>query len=417
MIDRWRQPPAGGRRRRQSLIGIVTRADLVRAFVRSDADGRAARSARTCSAARCWIEPGEVEVEVHRRRGAARRARSRRRADAELIPRFVQRVPGVRRVLSKLRWREDGAGASRQLLEQALVDRVAHELGAGRQPELLHDVRPVRLGRAHRDVEHLRDLLVRVAEREQPQHLALALRERVGLLARLRLGLGRDQPRAERRDGRSGRRPRPPAPRRRPRRRPPPSGRSRSRPRRTPRARSAGRPASRAQHLRLRRLLEHERHALDPALAGHDDVHQDDVGLLRARLEDGRRGRRRPRRRPRCRPRRRAARCRPERTTAWSSTIRTRIVVIRSRGHLDHDRRARLPRVDSTASLPPSSPTRSLIPTRPSPSPRRRPAPKPRPSSSITARHRAVAPGDDDADGGRARACLTTFVSASWTIR
>ena len=65
------------------------------------------------------------------------------------------------------------------VLEQAVVERVADELGAAREAELLHDVRAVRLGRAHRDVELLRDLLVRVAEREQPQHLALALGERV----------------------------------------------------------------------------------------------------------------------------------------------------------------------------------------------------------------------------------------------
>ena len=42
------------------------------------------------------------------------------------------------------------------------------------------------------------------------------------------------------------------------------------------------------EHLRVGRLLEHERHALDPALAGHDDVHQDHVRLLLARLEHGR---------------------------------------------------------------------------------------------------------------------------------
>ena len=60
-------------------------------------------------------------------------------------------------------------------------------------------MRPVRLGRAHRDVEHLRDLLVRVAEREQPQHLPLAVRERILLGAAALLGLGRDEPRTQRR--------------------------------------------------------------------------------------------------------------------------------------------------------------------------------------------------------------------------
>src|SRR5262249_9449699 len=68
------------------------------------------------------------------------------------------------------------------LHEQPALDRDAHELGAGGEPELLHDPCPVRLGRAHGDVELLRDLLIRVAEREQFQDLALTVRERVGLL-------------------------------------------------------------------------------------------------------------------------------------------------------------------------------------------------------------------------------------------
>ena len=58
-------------------------------------------------------------------------------------------------------------------------------------------MRPVRLGGAHRDVEHLRDLLVRVAEGEQAQHLALAVRERILLRELRRLGVGGHQPSAE----------------------------------------------------------------------------------------------------------------------------------------------------------------------------------------------------------------------------
>src|SRR5581483_8492091 len=53
---------------------------------------------------------------------------------------------------------------------------VEPDLGAGLEAQLLHDVGAVRLGRAHRDVEHLRDLLVRVPQGEQAQHLALSLR-------------------------------------------------------------------------------------------------------------------------------------------------------------------------------------------------------------------------------------------------
>lgn len=66
-------------------------------------------------------------------------------------------------------WRAGVVVARRQslaLFEEALCERVAHELGACRQPEFPHDVRTVRLGRANRDVEHLGDLLVRVPESE-----------------------------------------------------------------------------------------------------------------------------------------------------------------------------------------------------------------------------------------------------------
>ena len=76
-------------------------------------------------------------------------------------------------------WAAGVSAARRDVLEQALGERVADELGAAREPELLHDVRAVRLRRADGDVEHLRDLLVRVAEREQAEHLALAVGERI----------------------------------------------------------------------------------------------------------------------------------------------------------------------------------------------------------------------------------------------
>jgi len=55
-------------------------------------------------------------------------------------------------------------------------------------------VRPVRLGRAHGDEELFRDLLVRVPQREQPQHFALSLGERILLGPPALLGLGRDEP-------------------------------------------------------------------------------------------------------------------------------------------------------------------------------------------------------------------------------
>jgi CBS domain-containing protein len=91
----------------ERLIGIITRADLVRAFVRSDTEiEQEIREDVLCRM--LWIEPGDVEVEV-----AAGEVRLtgevETKTDAEVIPTFVQRVPGVVGVLSKLRWREDNA--------------------------------------------------------------------------------------------------------------------------------------------------------------------------------------------------------------------------------------------------------------------------------------------------------------------
>lgn len=84
-----------------NLVGIVTRADLVRAFVRSDEE--IAREIREDVLGRTlWISPETVTVEVED--GEVRLAGTvETRADAELIPSFVQRVPGVVNVLSKLR--------------------------------------------------------------------------------------------------------------------------------------------------------------------------------------------------------------------------------------------------------------------------------------------------------------------------
>ena len=65
-------------------------------------------------------------------------------------------------------------------VDQPAVDRVADELRAGRHRELLLDVGAVRLDRAHAQVELLGDLVVGVSERDQPQHLELALGEVVG---------------------------------------------------------------------------------------------------------------------------------------------------------------------------------------------------------------------------------------------
>ena len=87
------------------LIGIVTRADLVRAFIRSDDELE--REIREDVLRRAmWIEPGVVGVEVVG--GEVRlTGEVETKTDAEILPRLVQRVPGVVGVLSKVRWREE----------------------------------------------------------------------------------------------------------------------------------------------------------------------------------------------------------------------------------------------------------------------------------------------------------------------
>jgi CBS domain-containing protein len=85
-----------------NLVGIVTRADLVRAFVRSDE--AIEREIRVDVLQRAlWIDSVGIKVVVER--GEVRLSgQVENKAEAELIPGFVQRVPGVVSVLSKLTW-------------------------------------------------------------------------------------------------------------------------------------------------------------------------------------------------------------------------------------------------------------------------------------------------------------------------
>jgi CBS domain-containing protein len=90
-----------------SLVGIITRADLVRAFVRSD-EAIATEIREDVIRRSLWIEPETVEVTVAA--GEVRLAGEvETKAEAELLPEFVQRVPGVVSVLSKLSWRQNGS--------------------------------------------------------------------------------------------------------------------------------------------------------------------------------------------------------------------------------------------------------------------------------------------------------------------
>ncbi len=87
------------------LIGIVTRADLVRAFVRSDEE-IAAEIREDVIRRTLWIEPDTVQVIVEG--GEVRLAGEvETKTDAEVIPGLVQRVPGVVTVLSKLSWHKE----------------------------------------------------------------------------------------------------------------------------------------------------------------------------------------------------------------------------------------------------------------------------------------------------------------------
>ncbi|HET9243862.1 MAG TPA: CBS domain-containing protein [Gaiella sp.] len=94
-----------------TLIGIVTRADLVRAFARPDHEIE--REIREDVMQRIlWIEAPSVVVSVER--GEARLSgRLDRRADAELLEQFVARVPGVVSVHSTVRWSWDDRKLSR----------------------------------------------------------------------------------------------------------------------------------------------------------------------------------------------------------------------------------------------------------------------------------------------------------------
>jgi CBS domain-containing protein len=92
------------------LVGIVTRADLVRAFARSDEEIE--REIQELVLHTLWIEEPGLEVRVER--GEVRLSgKLERRSDAELLPRFVAGVPGVVTVHSTLRWGWDDRKATK----------------------------------------------------------------------------------------------------------------------------------------------------------------------------------------------------------------------------------------------------------------------------------------------------------------
>ena len=87
------------------LIGIVTRADLVRAFVRPD-DEIATEIRDDVVLRTLWIAPEQVSVTV--KGGAVELAgHVGTKADAELVASLTRRVPGVVSVASDVTWDTD----------------------------------------------------------------------------------------------------------------------------------------------------------------------------------------------------------------------------------------------------------------------------------------------------------------------
>jgi CBS domain-containing protein len=85
------------------LVGILTRADIVRAFTRDD--GELAAEIRDDILRRTfWVEPGSVTVTVTDGR-VILKGEVETDADTEMLPIFVSRVPGVVAVQADLRAR------------------------------------------------------------------------------------------------------------------------------------------------------------------------------------------------------------------------------------------------------------------------------------------------------------------------
>jgi CBS domain-containing protein len=85
------------------LVGIVTRADLVRAFHRDDAEIEREIREEVLHWM-IWIAPGSVDLEVHDGKVTIRGTVDTR-LDAESIASLIRRVPGVTDVEYELGWR------------------------------------------------------------------------------------------------------------------------------------------------------------------------------------------------------------------------------------------------------------------------------------------------------------------------
>jgi CBS domain-containing protein len=91
--------------RDERLVGIVTRADLVRAFTRPD-DVIAEEISRDVVEGALWLPRDSVAVSVDRGE-VALAGEVETKTDADVIARLAARVPGVVAVSSRLTWRSD----------------------------------------------------------------------------------------------------------------------------------------------------------------------------------------------------------------------------------------------------------------------------------------------------------------------
>jgi CBS domain-containing protein len=92
--------------RNDELVGIVSRTDLVRAFVRPDDEIRR-EIGEDLLLRTLWLEPPQA-VQVSVERGAVRLSGQVETAtDAALLEKLVARVPGVVSVYAELDWRSD----------------------------------------------------------------------------------------------------------------------------------------------------------------------------------------------------------------------------------------------------------------------------------------------------------------------